>query len=853
MLTPDALKSLREIVDRKRLITDPGELVVYEIDATQERGTPDAVVFVRSAQELAQIVRWAAQMRVPLVARGAGTGLSGGTVPDRGGLVVEFSRLDRIVELDTVGRSVTVEPGVINLDLDAAVKAQGLYYPPDPASGRSSTIGGNVAENAGGPHCFKYGVTSNYVTGLEAVLADGRVVAFGGGATDYPGYDLTALVTGSEGTLALITRMHARLIRNAPGVKTMMAAFDSVKAAGRAVSAMIAAGLLPATLELMDQKLMRIIEDFVHPGLPVTYGAMLIIEVDGFPASLDAQMDEIVAILERQQAHELRIAKTEEERAKIWYGRKSAAGCMARMAPAYFLVDGTVPRSRLADALDEIDRVIARLGLVVGYVAHAGDGNLHPFIPFVPSDKDQVARGWQACEEIMRTVIALEGSITGEHGIGIEKREFMPLMFNGAELAAMRDVKQVFDPHDLLNPGKMFPKDTPTPEYAPPLVPPPAGEFVPRTAQEAAAGLAALTQARQPVSINARRPGAVTLSTQNLCGIIRCAPDDLYITVGAGTPLEQVQEFLAPEGRQVPLVSPWRETTVGAIVSVNLNSPQRMRYGAVRDVLLCATVALADGRLIRAGRAVVKNVAGYDLPKVFVGAYGTLGVLTDITFKLMPLPRGKRTLIVPLGDLDEGVRLASRLLQVAMTASAVVIVKGLEMPGLPSGYALAYTAEGMAQDVETELNQVGDVLAQAHATAAGDASFSGTDLWCKLMAGATPQSLNVRVGVAPRDLGAYVQQQAGTMNRGAHLIDAASGLVYAVAAPESAGAAQAWLEALRRPARELGGYATATFVPEAWRETVDRWGYSPDTIDLMRALKARWDPSGILGEKGFIV
>ena len=853
MLTPDAFRSLKTVIDSKRILTDPAELVVYEIDATQERGIPDAVVFPMNVAEIVKLVCWAAERRVPIVARGAGTGLSGGTVPDRGGIVVEFSKLDRILALDTAGRSVSVEPGVVNLVLDGFVKAQGLYFPPDPASGRSSTIGGNIAENAGGPHCFKYGVMTNYVTGLQAVLSDGRTVQFGGRATDYPGYDLAALVTGSEGTLALITRLDARLIRNLPGVKTMMAAFDSVEAAGQTVSALIAAGLVPATMELMDRRMMRIVEEFVHAGLPIDYGAMLIIEVDGYPASLDAQVGEIAGILERCQAHQVRIAQTAEESAKIWYGRKSAAGCMAKLAPAYYLVDGTVPRSRLAETLDAIDRICARLDLKVGYLAHAGDGNLHPMIPFVPSDPDQVARGSQACAEIMQTVVAHEGSLTGEHGIGLEKREYMPFMFDGAELDAMRDVKKVFDPDDLLNPGKVFPSTMPPVARAAALPSLPEDIIAPRTAPETAAVLTTCTQARRNVSINRKRRGTLTLSTRELTGILRYAPDDLYVTVGAGTPLTTVQAFLAKEGRQVPLVSPWPETTAGAIVNINLNSPQRMRYGAVRDLLLACTVALPDGRVIRAGRAVVKNVAGYDLPKVFVGAHGTLGVVTDATFKLLPLPRAQRTLSVPAPDLAHALDWGTRLLRVAAMASAVVVTHGVAVPGSTAAYTLTYTAEGMAEDVQAELDEVRQVLARAHASAAQETTApTGTALWCQLLQSTTPQSLNVRIGVPPDAVAAYVRHQAPELESGAYLVDVPSGMVFAVCTPETPTAAATWLKSLREPARAAGGYAVATFVPAAWQTDVDRWGFVPESLDLMRGLKTRWDPQNILGLGEFL-
>ncbi len=563
-------------------------------------------------------------------------------MPEHGGIVLSFPRMNHVLDLDPVGRSAIVEVGVVNQTFDTLVKQSGLYYPPDPSSGRSSLIGGNLGENAGGPHCFKYGVTTNYITGLEAILADGRIVRTGGRALDYPEYDFTGLLVGSEGTLAIATRAFVRLIANPPGVKTLMVAFDSEEQAGKAVAAVIAAGLVPATLEMMDQRVMRIIEAYAPVGLPVDAGAALIVEVDGHPASLDGQMEEIADILTTYGGFNLRIAQSEAERAQIWYGRKSVAGSFARLAPSFYLVDITVPRSRLADTLAAVNQVCDRYQLTVGHVFHAGDGNLHPAIAFDPRDLTVKANVFKACEEIVRLCVERDGSITGEHGVGIEKRAYMPIMYTGAELAAMTEIKAIFDPKTLLNPGKIFPDELPPAEYASPALP--SGEvFTPTDAAGAAAGLRALAQAAQRVHIGSAakgdRNGAdVWLSTSAFNGITVFAPDDLYVTAGAGTPLSDLQAVLAEHQMQAPLAAPWAGATLGGLVATNVNSPQRLRYGGIRDLLMATTVALADGRVIRAGRPVVKNVAGYDLPKLFVGSHGTLGLITDLTFKLAPLP-----------------------------------------------------------------------------------------------------------------------------------------------------------------------------------------------------------------------
>ncbi|MFN8498972.1 MAG: FAD-linked oxidase C-terminal domain-containing protein [Anaerolineae bacterium] len=853
------LRSLANIILPERIVTNPVQLFTYEGDASLDHGTPDAVVFPRSVYEVVRLMRWAAANDVPLVARGAGTGLSGGAVPTRGGVIVEFSHMAAIRELDEIGRSAVVEPGLVNLTLDAAAKAKGWYYPPDPASGRSSTLGGNLAENAGGPHCFKYGVTANYVTGLEVVMADGRLLHFGGRALDYPEYDLVGLMTGCEGTLGVMTSASVRLLRNPPAVKTMMAAFDSVETAGEAVSAIIARGLVPATMEMMDQRMMRIIEDFVHPGLPVEAGAALIIETDGYPESVTPQLDEIIEILNAHQAYHLHVAETAAERDRIWYGRKSAAGAMARLAPAFFLVDGTVPRSHLAETLAGVNRICDAADLRVSYVFHAGDGNLHPFI-LIPDPRDRafIRRVMDAGREILALCCGFDGSITGEHGVGIEKREFMPLMYSRDELDVMRDIKAVFDPADRLNPGKIFPSQLPdaTPRAAVTL--PPLGEsFAPSSAAEAAAALRVWAEAGKSVRIRGGGaepaplpPADAILSTEHLRGVKKYALSDLYVTVGSGTPLAELQEALARDGMWVPLASPWPAATVGGILATAFNAPQRMRYGGARDLMLAATVALADGRVIRAGRPVVKNVAGYDLPKLFVGSHGTLGLLTDVTLKLAPLPRARATLAVPVADARQGMAVGQALLRVCLVASSLLLVSrypddlAVELP--PSlaemGTFLVYTAEGEREDVAAELAQATAVLQSLGLTAVEMGNVSGTDIWGAFLRGATLSRMVMRVGVPPKDISAAVAALDGAAPDGALVADVANGQVY------TAGAAD--VAAVREMARGLGGYAVLVAAADAGDGDV--WGHTPEGLDLMRQLKARWNPRGALNRGAFL-
>jgi glycolate oxidase subunit GlcD len=859
MLKESARRSLMTLLPRGQVFLDPSALISYEIDGGIDKGLPEGVVFPRNTDEIVSIVRWSAEYKVPLVARGAGTGLSGGAVADRGGIIVDFAHMNRILNFDPQGRSVVAEPALINLRLDEQAKTAGFYFPPDPSSQRASTIGGNVAENSGGPHCFKYGVTTNYVTGLEVVLADGRKIRAGGRAFDYPEYDLCGLLTGSEGTLALITKIAVRLQRNPPGIKTMLAIFDTTEDASKAVSAIIAAGLVPATIEMMDQKIIGMIEPFAHAGLPLDAGAVLIIEVDGYPESLDTQIEEIAILLRARNVREMRFARNEEERYKIWLARKSVAGAITRLAPTYYTVDVTVPRSRLTEMLLEVDTICEQHQIRVGQLMHAGDGNLHPMLLIPnPEDQDLMRRIHAAGRDIVQRSVEMEGSLTGEHGVGIEKREFMSMMHTTAELMVMWDVKQTFDPYSLLNPGKLFP--TPGAGESGPFagyslqyqhVSPsrdtlPGNRFVPESAEEAADGLLTLTRMGKQVFISNALTGipenGVQLSTAGLCGIKRYAPDDMYITVGAGMMLAEVQQFLAQDRRQLALASPWPAATIGGLISANINAPLRMRYGSLRDQVLYTRVVLADGRIIRTGRPIVKNVAGYDLTKAFVGAHGTLGLLSEVSLKVVSAPRVKHTLLIPVDDLRHALTWTQQLLSLALVASSVLICKGYQPEGLPeSKYLLVYSAEGLAEDVQAELKQIRQAL---HLIGSPDPQelemLTGTDIWSGLLGEGIGKAVQIRIGLPAGELPAYLQDQLALLNEGAFIADIANGFIYVLRQPGVE--IRSWLETLRHSALLREGYAVVLDMPEAVHGSLERWGYQPQGSALMRALKERWDP-----------
>jgi glycolate oxidase len=456
MLTDHALAELEQIVGPDAVLHAPEDLIVFEFDATISRALPDAVVFPADADQVSQVVRLAGRLGVPVVARGAGTGLSGGSVPVEGGIVVALTRMNRILKLDPVNRLAVVEPGVVNLDLDQAAREHGLFFAPDPSSQRVCTIGGNVAENAGGPHCLAYGVMTNHVLGLELVLADGAIVEVGGMTRDLPGYDLTGLVVGSEGTLAIVTKAIVRLLPEPETGYTLVAQFKELEDASNAVSAIIAAGIVPQCMELSDREVIRAIQEAMGIQAEPVAGAILIVEVEGLAEDVAVKSPAILAILEEHGTINVRQAAEKAERDQVWQMRKSAVGALGRVASNYYVLDGVAPRSRLPEILKGVYEIAARYGLRVVNVFHAGDGNLHPNFLFDAANPGETERVLAAGGDILRLCVEAGGSITGEHGVGLEKRDHMRLMFNDADLAAMTKVRAALG-GERLNPGKLFP------------------------------------------------------------------------------------------------------------------------------------------------------------------------------------------------------------------------------------------------------------------------------------------------------------------------------------------------------------------------------------------------------------
>jgi glycolate oxidase len=451
------LSDLERIVGRQHVVHRPHDLKIFERDGSISGALPDAVVLPADRDEVVRVVKLAARWGVPVVPRGAGTGLSGGAVTLSGGIALQLSRMRRVLEIDPNARTALVEPGVVNADLQQAVARHGLFYAPDPSSQKACTIGGNAAENSGGPHCLYYGVTANHVIGLEVVFADGDVAWLGSNAPDRVGLDLLGVMVGSEGTLGTITKVKVRLLPLPESVVTLMAAFPTVDTASHAVSSVIGRQIVPAALEMMDQVTIGAVEAHYRAGYPTDAGAVLLVEVDGLRESCGELTEAVRGILEQNEATAMRVAEDPAERELLWAGRKGAIGALGRIRPNYYLHDGVVPRTRLPEVLQRVTEIGEHYRLPVANVFHAGDGNLHPNILFDLRDPGIMHQVEGAGEEMLRAVVELGGTLSGEHGIGIEKNAFMPWIYGPDDLDAMLRVKRVFDPEGLLNPGKIFP------------------------------------------------------------------------------------------------------------------------------------------------------------------------------------------------------------------------------------------------------------------------------------------------------------------------------------------------------------------------------------------------------------
>ena len=776
------ISNLGAIVGCENVLSKPDELLVYECDGlTHHKHRPRAVVFPSSTEEVAAVMRELARAKIPFTPRGAGTGLSGGALALDSGVVIELARMRKILRIDVENRLAVVQPGVVNLDVSRAVAVHGLYYVPDPSSQPSCTIGGNIAESAGGIHCLKYGTTTDHVIGCRVVLAGGEIVDLGGAGIEAPGYDLLGTFIGSEGTFGIATEATLRLSQTPPAVRTLLAEFGEVNDASHAVSAIIAAGVVPAALEMMDREIIRAVEASVFAaGLPPDAGAALLIELDGIEAGIDVEAERVRSICMEYGARSCRNARDEAERKQLWAARKGAFGAIGRITPDSMIQDAVVPRSRLPEVLDAAYEIAGRYQLRIANVFHAGDGNLHPLICFDSRFAEQVLRVREAGRELMEVCVSVGGTITGEHGVGLDKREYLPLVFSDADMNAMLSVRAAFDPLGLCNPGKIVPMlrgcgeakaiaqplNEPLPATQRPVVDKqPRSSFADIVGDNYVSSLdksvlvspGSVDEISEIIKLAAARglgvmPEAkaeVIVSTARLNQIIEHEPADLIAVAQAGVKLTEFNSKLNENGQWLPLDPPDDgRATLGGVVATGLGGAQQFGYGRSRGMVIGMKVVLADGSVIKTGGRVVKNVAGYDLSKLFTGSYGSLGIITEINFKLRPRPEREATVALrgTMSDLLEKARsiVAARLFPVAVEIISPAFAK---LIGIGSETVLLVRFAGNEVGVKYQVEQIrGEVIA--------DDAW----IWRSIAAEPLRHSSQWRTSVLPTNLGALLKK-----------------------------------------------------------------------------------------------
>lgn len=934
----ELVEKLRALLRPEQIISEPEELLVYECDGlTHYRHRPRAVVFPASTEEVAEVLKLLWRERVPLVPRGAGTGLSGGALAVGGGVCVELARMRRVLKVDVENRLAVVQAGVVNAHVSRAVARHGLYYVPDPSSQGSCTVGGNVGENAGGIHCLKYGTTTDHVVGARVVLTEGRVVTLGGAGAEAPGYDLLGLFVGSEGTFGVVTEATVRLTPVAPSVRTLLADFTAIDDASRAVSAVIAEGITPAGLEMVDGATIRAVEASVFAaGMPLDAEAALLVELDGLEAGMDEEVERVRAICVRHGARAVRLAADELERKRLWAARKGAFGAMGRITPDILIQDAVVPRSRLPEVLAATYRIGARHGLRVANVFHAGDGNLHPLVCFDSRDAAQVERVHEAGREIMETCVRAGGTITGEHGVGLDKSDYLPLVFSDEDMRAMLSVRAAFDPTGLCNPGKIIPVlkgcgearavaevkraalDTGEGSNGGPAQLKPEVSAVRAATNEStkttrgprdpSAALAALLGSEhvrfmtkgvetsalvvEPATFEevgevlrlaecerwtvapagastwldageARAPSNIVLKTTRMSRLVEHEPADLVATAEAGLTLAEFNREVGRAGQRLPLDPPGdgRVATLGGVVATGAVGAQGLGYGAPRSHVLGMRVALAGGRRLRAGGRVVKNVAGYDLCKLFTGSHGTLGVILEITFRLRPRPRRAATLVVRSAELrpllEAGRALCgSQLLPVAVELLSPPLAA--EVCAIDDGrFCLLARCAGTEGAVEYQLARASELVEGFMKEGAAEAVEEDEGLWTRLSSTCQRRNgtLDWRASVLPSALGSLLARLGGDDEDGRALrwhAGAGDGRLRVFDDAQATDGAVALLRELRAAARAAGGSLVVERAPEQLKRALGAWGLTESSEFLLRRLKEQLDPSDTFSPGRFV-
>ena len=913
------VENLQSVVGRNNVLSKPDELLVYECDGLpHHKHLPRAVVFPSSTDETSEVMKVLKQAGACFTPRGAGTGLSGGALALNQAVVVELARMRRILSVDEVNRFAVAQPGVVNSHVSRAVAHLGLHYVPDPSSQPTCTIGGNIAENAGGIHCLKYGTTTDHVLGIRVVLADGEIVDLGDAGTENVGYDLTGVFIGSEGTFGIATEATLRLTPIPPAVRTLLAEFAEVNDASHAVSAIIAAGVMPAALEMMDREIIRAVEASVFAaGLSLDIGAALLIELDGLEAGIDDEAERVKSICLNYGARSCRSARDEAERKKLWAARKGAFGAVGRISPDSMIQDAVVPRSRLPEVLAEAYRISSQYQLRLANVFHAGDGNLHPLICFDSRSQDEVRRVKEAGRDLMEVCVRAGGSITGEHGVGYDKRELLSLIFSENDMNAMLRVRAAFDPGGLCNPGKIIPMlrgcgegravATSEVEAIDPLparqtrsnhgpvavrkesnvsnnishrlceivgdanvVELPSLTVKPRSYDEVCeviklAGCEGLsvvpTGGSSWASVgNSSKPADITINTKLLNSIMDHEPADLIAVAQAGVTSRNFNRELALKGQWLPLDPPDNgQSTIGGVVATGLGGAQQLAYGPPRRHVIGMKVVTADGNLISVGGRVVKNVAGYDLCKLFTGSYGTLGVIVEVNFKLRPVPFETSTVIVS-GSRDQLIQGGRRVIAARLFPTAVELLSpGLGLEGglidEAVGHSLLLRFAGSLNAVKAQTRGALDILAE-HSLENEHVVSEDSSLWEKF-AGLPFQFANAsifRASIRSSELDSFLaqldeRQTNGNSSKASWHAGIGEGRIRIIEAQAESEAILSRVEKLRTLARSLGG--SLVVENQSTQTQLDAWGECGSAVTLMKRVKDQLDPHHIMSPGRF--
>jgi len=863
MKTDSFISQLQSIVGESQVSVNRVESELYSYDASLAKGHPGIVVFPADTDEVARVVRAAHRAGESFVPRGFGTNLSGGTVLPSGGLVICLSRLCRIMGMFPENRHAVVQPGVTNLELQNALAPLGFFYAPDPASQKVATIGGNIGENSGGPRCLKYGVTTNHVLGMELVLPDGEVVRIGGAALDPPGYDLRGAVIGSEGTFGIATEITVRITPLPAAIITMLAVYNDIGDAARSVSDIISAGIVPTTLEMMDAPIIRAVEDSYACGYPRDAAAVLIIEVEGQEAGLREQAEQVRGICMADGCREIREAGDNAERNRLWEGRRGAFGAVARLAPNYLVNDCTVPRTQLPRALATVADITRRYRFPHGNVFHAGDGNLHPLIFFDSRDPDQMVRVKKAGWEIMAACVALGGTISGEHGIGVEKMDAMRLVFSEDDFKVQRSLKQAFDPDNRLNPGKVIPAREKG--GATGAVKGAGSVFGPQRGDEASAAERRLFEKiREMIVIgqpvlplgcgtcpdygNRPDPKADPLRENGLDQVIEYDSPNQVITVGTGMTLSALQGVLKKNGQWLPLrptISQQRHS-IGGIVALGACGPERLVYGAPRDLLLGLRFISGGGRFISTGGRVVKNVAGYDMTRLLTGSAGTLGFIIRATLRVAMIPETCMVLSAD-GDLRDCAATASSLVTSTLMPTFIVVT-GTGTPGsrAPNGgpvkWRLHTGFEGFEKTVKYQAGRAGEMCESAGFQNISLREYDIYDgVFCSYLERFNEAAFVLRADLPRNDVSAFYDTVKGLLPDGEVIMDLGCGRI--LAGLKEVGDAE-WKQ-LCRQADRCGGHLLMEKAPVAFKQRHDVFGRTRSAWQVIQRVKSALDPDGI--------